>query len=682
MNDAQETNARVAAYLCARRRQLTRHWLRDVRKRIRLKPVSHEAVTGLIDQLPALFDELCAMLEQSGSPRASALRAANDARRHAQERWQQGFALDELYAELDVLQRCVQASVRKYFLSAPSRQHQPATHATIEAFFSDAIRTGITQFQSQADRRVNEAIGERDRALAGQHRSEERLRIATEAAGLGIFEWDPETDSAVWENERMYEITGQPPECGPLSARQFTGLLARPEDSARLDEALDAAFAGHHEMHATFEIRRLKTQERRHVEICARCLLDATGTRQVVAGTLADITDRVQAEDKLKQADRRKDVFLATLAHELRNPLAPILNAASFLRRRDISAPQLRWLQGVVERQAKHLASLIDDLLDLSRISAGKIRLRREVFDIRIAIERAIEINAPAAARHGHRLEVDGIAHGHPVFVRGNPTRLTQVLANLLDNATKYTADGGHIRLSLDETDKEVHVCVEDNGIGMEPHSIASMFELFEQAAEDSTKGKSGLGIGLSVARSLVTMHGGTIHATSEGRGQGSRFVITLPVCHAPARIAVPAPPAGNGSAARRLRVLIVDDNDDASSSLAAVLEHHDVHTASCGEQALAMADRLRPQVIILDLGLPDVSGYEVAERISGRKAGVNGNRRPVLVALTGYGLPDDVERSRQAGFDHHIVKPARPEEIAMLLEEIGRAVPQAAPEQ
>ncbi|WP_213302205.1 hybrid sensor histidine kinase/response regulator [Paraburkholderia sacchari] len=672
MNDAQETNTRVAAWLRARRRQLTRHWMREVRKQIRIKPVSHEAVIGLIDQLPELFEELCAMLEQNGSPRTTAMRAASDARLHAHERWQQGFALDELYAELDVLHRCVQAYVRKYFLSVPSRQHQPATHATIEAFFSDAIRTGIAQFQSQADRRVSEAIGERDRALAGQHRSEERLRIATEAAGLGIFEWDPETDGAVWENERMYEITGQPTKLGPLSAREFTRILARPEDAARLGEALDAASAGHHEVHATFEICRLTTGERRHVEICARCLPDATGARQVVAGTLADITDRVLVEEKLKEADRRKDVFLATLAHELRNPLAPILNAASFLRRREISARQLRWLQGVVERQAKHLATLIDDLLDLSRISAGKIRLRREVFDIRTAIERAIEINAPAAARHGHRLEINGIAHGSPIYVRGDPTRLTQVLSNLLDNATKYTADGGHIRLSLDATDREVRVSVEDNGIGMEPSTIASMFEMFEQAAEDSTKGKSGLGIGLSVARSLVTMHGGTIQASSEGRDKGSTFVIALPVCHAPARIAVQAQPAGNGPPAR-LRVLIVDDNDDASASLAAVLEDHDVHTASCGEEALEMADRLEPQVVILDLGLPDVSGYEVAERISGR-AGANGSLGPVLVALTGYGLPEDVERTRQVGFDHHIVKPARPEEIATLLEEIGKA--------
>jgi two-component system CheB/CheR fusion protein len=679
MSDDQDTNTRVAAYLSSHRRQLTRHWLRAVRKQIRIKPASHEAVTGLIDLLPELFDELCAMLEQSEPPRAAAIRAESDARRHARERWRQGFALDELYAELDALHRCVQAYVRKYFASAPSRQVQPGTHAAIEAFFSDAIRTGIAQFQSQADRRVNEAIGERDRALAAQQRSEERLRIAAEAAGLGIFEWDPEMDGAVWENDRMYEITGQPTELGPLSARKFMDILAKPEDSVRLREALDAASAGHREMHATFEILRIKTRARRHVEISARCLPDATGARQVVAGTLTDITDRVEVEEKLKEVDRRKDVFLATLAHELRNPLAPILNAASYLRRRNISALQLQWLQGVVERQGRHLANLIDDLLDLSRISAGKIRLRREVFDIRTAIERAIEMNAPAAARHGHRLEIDGMAHSRPIFVRGDPTRITQVLANLLDNATKYTADGGHIRLSLDETDREVRVSVEDNGIGMEPDTIPSMFEMFEQAAGNSTSGKSGLGIGLSVARSLVMMHGGTIRATSEGHNKGSRFVIALPVCRAPSRIVAEISPAGSGPSAR-LRVLIVDDNDDAAISMAAVLEDHDVHTASRGEEALEMAETLRPHVVILDLGLPDMSGYEVARQISGRKTGGE-NNLPVLVALTGYGLPEDVERTRLAGFDHHIVKPARPGEIEGLLEEIGRLAPDTGPE-
>ncbi|MCG5075135.1 hybrid sensor histidine kinase/response regulator [Paraburkholderia tagetis] len=673
MSDDQDLGIRVAAYLNARRGQLTRHWLRAVRKQIRVKPITREAVVGLIDQLPQIFEELCVMLRSDGPSHAAETRLEHDARQHAQERWRQGFALDELYVELELLHRCVQASVREYFVSAPPPEGQAGIHEAIEAFFGDATRTVIEQFQSQADRRVRDALGERDRALAAQRRSEERLRIATEAAGIGIFEWDPQTDGAVWENDRMFEITGQLAQAGPLGARQFSDLLVNPDDLAGLYEALDAASAGRREMHASFEMRKLRTREHRHVEISARFLPDSTGTRQVVVGTLADITDRVQVEEKLKEADRRKDVFLATLAHELRNPLAPILNAASFLRRRNISALQLRWLQGVVERQAKHLAALIDDLLDLSRISAGKIRLRKEVFDIRAAIERAIEINAPAAARHGHRLEIDGIAHSLPIFIRGDPTRLTQVLANLLDNATKYTADGGHIRLSLEETDGEVRVCVEDNGIGMEPHTIPAMFEMFEQATEDTTAGKSGLGIGLSVARSLVAMHGGTLDATSEGRGKGSQFVVTLPVCDKPATgTTAPSRPADDGPCAR-LRVLIVDDNYDAASSLAAVLDGHDVHTANRGKDALEMVDELRPHVVILDLDLPDISGYEVATRLSGRKGEDDANTLPVLIALTGYGLPDDIERTRQAGFDRHIVKPARPEEIAELLDELGK---------
>ncbi|WP_434666719.1 ATP-binding protein [Paraburkholderia sp. A3BS-1L] len=662
------SGARVADHLVRHRGQLTRRWLRAVSRYMRIRPVNREVAAGLINQLPSLFGELCTVLAGGPPTEIVARRALHDARAHASERWRQGFALDELYLELDLLQRCIQGCVREYFAAAPSREGQTAIHECIDEFFSDAIRGAIAQFQAQQDRRVNDALGDRDRALAAQQRSEDRLRMAAEAAGLGIFEWDPDADAAVWENERMFGITGQSPERGPLSAEDFMAMLDRPEDVAHLRELLDAGRTSSADVHVVAGIRKVASDGHCIVEIAGRFMDDATGQRRVLVGTMADVTRRVHAEDALREADRRKDTFLATLAHELRNPLAPILNAAHLLHRPDLPAPQLRWIQGVVERHAKHLTHLIDDLLDLSRISAGKIRLRKETFDVRIAIGRAIEMNAASAAGHGHRLEVTGM-QGAPLLVHGDPTRLTQVLSNLLDNAVKYTADGGHIRIGVQRMTHRVSIAVQDTGIGMDPALIPQMFEMFEQAPEASRGGKSGLGIGLSVAQSLMTMHGGTIEARSEGPGRGSRFTISLPLCDSPARRPHSSGPSGHEPAPAPRRVLIVDDNHDAAMSLALILDDHDVQIAGTATEAIRIAKDFRPEIVFLDLGLPDMSGLNVAAQLSKQTDA----HRPFLVALTGYGQPEDREQAREAGFDRHLVKPAPIEEILRLVEDCGQ---------
>ncbi|MEM5434611.1 hybrid sensor histidine kinase/response regulator [Paraburkholderia diazotrophica] len=653
--------ADVADYLARHRSQLTRHWLRAVGQRMHIRPVSRDATVRLINQLPQLFDELCALLRDAG-PTDIAVRAQHDARVHATERWRQGFALDELYLELHLLHQCVQTCARDYYTLAPSPDSQTATRDTIEQFFSDVIHGAIVQWHAQHDRRVSEAFAERDLALAAQARSDARLRIAAAAAGLGIFEWDPETDAAVWENDRMYEITGQPRERGALSAREFVELVVDPGDRESLRNALNAAITSSEDFHATFRIRTVQTGTPNVLEVSGRFLPDASGSRRVLVGTMADVTNRVSAEEALRQADRRKDVFLATLAHELRNPLAPILNAAHLLRQTDRSHDQLDWLQGLVERHATHLSHLIDDLLDLSRITAGKITLRMEVFSIWSAIDRAIEINAPAAAQHAHRLEVVD-SRTDPLFVRGDSTRVTQVLANLLDNAIKYTDEGGHIRLSAARDDPYVTIAVEDNGIGMDPAAIPSLFEIFEQAPTALESTRTGLGIGLSVARALIAMHGGAVSASSDGPGKGSRFVVRLPLCDAPTR-ASQSSDADRAATAASRRVLIVDDNHDAALSLAMILDQHEVRTANSGEVALAIAQKFNPDVVLLDLGLPDMSGYEVAKRLREFAA----PSRPVLIALTGYGQPEDRRRTREAGFDYHLVKPARPEDVVSLL--------------
>ncbi|CAD6562898.1 ATP-binding protein [Paraburkholderia sabiae] len=319
-------------------------------------------------------------------------------------------------------------------------------------------------------------------------------------------------------------------------------------------------------------------------------------------------------------------------------------------------------MQGLVERHATHLSRLIGDLLDLSRITAGKITLRMEVFSIWTAIDHAIEINAPAAAQHVHRLEVTN-PRSAALFVHGDPTRVTQVLANLLDNAVKYTDDGGHIRLGVARDDVHVTVTVEDNGIGMDAATIPSLFDIFEQAPATPRTTRTGLGIGLSVARALMTMHGGTVAAASDGPGKGSRFIMRLPLCDAPAHASTGSATGGTATA-RSYRVSIVDDNHDAALPLAMILDQHEVRTATSGEAALNIARDFQPDAILLDLGLPDMSGYEVALRL--RELVTSG--RPLLIALTGYGQPEDRARTREAGFDFHLVKPARPDEILNLL--------------
>jgi CheY-like chemotaxis protein/nitrogen-specific signal transduction histidine kinase len=656
----------VVDYLLGRRRLVTRRWLRAVRVQMEIVPAGREGTRQLVNQLPQLFDELCALL-RAGSGDTDA-RADRDARDHARERWRQGYRLDELFLELDLLQRCIQTCIRDFYSNRPSHSTQAAAHETVELFFGRVIHGAIRQLQRQQDRRLSDALAERDRAAAAHESSELRVRIAAAAAGLGIFEWNVREKTAVWENERMYAITGQPFENGPLTEQQFFGDLVHPEDVGRVREALDAAIRSAHPFHAVFRIRKVVTRAECTVEVSGTFLPDASGAAGVLVGTMADITSRVRAEEALKDADRQKDVFLATLAHELRNPLAPIRNAAHLLQQNGSSAERLSWIHGVLERQSAHLSRLIDDLLDLSRIATGKITLRVEVFDIRLSVDRAIEINAPAAAQRGHRIEViDKQSRG--LFIRGDLTRITQVIANLLDNAIKYTANGGHIRLHVKGDSSTVSVSVEDNGVGLESSAIPSLFEIFAQAPGANEGAKAGLGIGLSIARSLMTMHDGTILAESEGLGKGSRFTIRLPLCAAPGRVVEQAIPRDT-SADRALRIMIVDDNSDAALSLSMILDQHDVRVADTGQKALDIAREFRPQAVILDLGLPDMTGYEVARRLKENSAA----QCPFLIALTGYGQPDDRARTVEAGFDHHLVKPARPEEILELLQHIQSA--------
>ncbi len=388
---------------------------------------------------------------------------------------------------------------------------------------------------------------------------------------------------------------------------------------------------------------------------------------QDLAGRAAIALDNARLYSEVQEADRRKNEFLSMLAHELRNPLAPIRNAVHLLGFEDLTRPEFEEARDIIGRQVVQLVRLVDDLLDISRITSGKIRLQTEPVDVTDVVERALETSQPILDSRQHELTVT--LPPQPVLVQADPVRLAQVLTNLLNNSAKYTEEGGQVWLTVERDGDDVLFRVRDTGIGIPSDMLASIFELFTQAERSLDRSQGGLGVGLTLVRRLVEMHAGTVQAFSAGPYQGSEFVVRLPVLKAAPRPAVVAtngtPRPIAGAVARS--ILVVDDNMDAADSLALLLRMagHTVHVAHDGPEALTAANALRPGVVLLDIGLPGMDGYEVARRLCEQF----GPDRPMLVALTGYGQDEDIRLSQAAGFDHHLVKPADLDALATLLE-------------
>jgi signal transduction histidine kinase len=376
----------------------------------------------------------------------------------------------------------------------------------------------------------------------------------------------------------------------------------------------------------------------------------------------SDVTEQVRSVHALKDADRKKDEFLATLAHELRNPLAPIRQAAVLARSPGIEPARRTWALDVIERQAGHMALLLDDLLDVSRISRGRLELRLEPVELRSVIDAAVETARPSLDRKRHRLSV--ALPGAAVHLLADPLRLAQVLSNLLSNASKYTDAGGNIELSASCEEQQVVIRVRDDGIGLSPQAQGQIFEMFSQVSSAIDRAEGGLGIGLALSRGLVGLHHGRIEVHSAGPGMGSEFIVTLPL-QAVEEPAAPAP-AGRPASSHGRSVLIADDNTDALETMVALLEMegHTVHSAADGHQALALAQQHRPEVAILDIGMPGLNGNEVAARIRASDWG----RAMTLIALTGWGQAEDRARSGAAGFDHHLTKPVDFDRLNALL--------------
>ena len=387
-------------------------------------------------------------------------------------------------------------------------------------------------------------------------------------------------------------------------------------------------------------------------------LFNEKGEVRGCVGAFNDVTEQRRLErelqrrlEELKQSDRRKDEFLATLAHELRNPLAPIRNASMLLGLQDGSAQSIDWVRRVIDRQTDHLARLIDDLLDVSRITRDKMTLRLERVELSRVIDNAVESVRSQMDAQRHRLSVD-VPPG--LWLQGDQVRLTQIFANLLNNAVKYTSAGGAIDVKAIVDAAWVSVAVRDNGVGIPADQLNHLFEMFYQVDRTIERAHAGLGIGLTLVERLVRMHGGQVTARSEGIGRGSEFVVRLPLADRPARPEAPALSAGR--AVRGLRILVADDSVDSALTLTALLSAagHDVQAVHDGFAALQRAADFRPHVLVLDIGMPGLNGYDTCRRIRAEPWG----RNAVIIAVTGWGADEDRRRSREAGFDAHLVKP------------------------
>jgi PAS domain S-box-containing protein len=498
-------------------------------------------------------------------------------------------------------------------------------------------------------------ITEHKRAIDAQR----RLAAIVESSHDAIMSLDLDGVITSWNAgaERLYgysaeEIVGQ-----------AIAIVIPPDHTDDFPEIIERLRRGEAIDH--FETVRLaKDGGRVAVSLTVSPVLDATGKVVGASKIARDITERIRYEQALKDADRRKDEFLATLAHELRNPLAPLRNGLEVMKLARGNTQLVEQSRAMMERQLGQMVRLVDDLLDVSRISRGKITLHRQRVELAAVVQQAVETSRPLIDASEHELAIS--VPREPIYVNADVTRLAQVFANLLNNAAKYTERGGRISLSIERQGSDAVVSVQDNGVGIPPPMLPNLFEMFTQVDRSLERSQGGLGIGLSIVKRLTEMHGGTVEAHSAGYGQGSEFVVRLPVVLSLAVERRNDGAAMNSAAVARRRVLVVDDNRDAAASLAMMLKllGNETQTAHDGLEALEVAAALRPDVIFLDIGMPRLNGYETARRIREEPWG----QSPLLIALTGWGQEDDRRRSREAGFDAHLTKPIDPQALEKLL--------------
>jgi len=492
------------------------------------------------------------------------------------------------------------------------------------------------------------------------YEANQRLQVALEAGQLGTWNWDAATDQLTL-GQRAARAVGLPADVA------FTRAQVRervpPEDAERASKAMDRALAERTDYRAEY---RVNLPDGRQIWVAAsgRGTYADDGTVLGMTGVMQDITEKKREEEALREADARKDEFLATLAHELRNPLAPLRSSLEILRKEGISQEAREAARLVMLRQVNQMVALIDDLIDISRISTGRIDLHMAPVTLSEVVEGALEISRPLIDARGHAFSLE--LPESPIHLGADKTRIAQILSNLLNNAAKYSGQNGRISLSAELEGGSVVVTVRDSGIGIAPEMLSRVFEMFVQVDNRLERAEGGLGVGLTLARRLAELHGGTLEAHSGGLGRGSEFMLRLKTIPASRDGALPAPHGASALQPGRRRILVVDDNVDHAESLAILLrlEGHEVHTAYDGLRGLDAFSAARPDIVLLDIGMPGLNGYETARRIRERDdAG-----RTKLVAISGWGQLRDRKLSESAGFDHHLVKPVEPAELQRLM--------------
>jgi PAS domain S-box-containing protein len=502
-------------------------------------------------------------------------------------------------------------------------------------------------------------VSDQKRAEASLRESEQRFRLVADAAPVLI--WLAGTDRlCYWFNQPWLAFTGRSMD---LELGNGWAEGVHPDDFDRCLQTYVAAFDARASFSMEYRLRRHDGE--------FRWLIDngvprysSGGEFEGYIGSCLDVTDYKNAEAGLRDADRRKDEFLATLAHELRNPLAPIRNGLQLMKLAGGQAATVEQARSMMERQLTQMVRLVDDLMDVSRITRGKLELRKERVPLAAILSSAVETSRPLIEQMGHALTVT--LPKQPLIVDADMTRLAQVFLNLLNNAAKYADQGGHIQLNVERQGSDVVVTVKDTGIGIAVDQLPRIFEMFTQVDQSLEKSQGGLGIGLTLVKRLVEMHGGRVEAKSEGPGKGSEFVVRLPVVFEASKPQESGSEEQSAAPKSSLRILIVDDNRDGADSLAMLLRTigNDTRTAYDGQEGVDLAGQFRPEVLLLDIGLPKLSGYEACRRIREQSWG----KGIVLIAVTGWGQENDRRRSHEAGFDHHMVKPVDPQGLMHLL--------------
>jgi PAS domain S-box-containing protein len=509
-------------------------------------------------------------------------------------------------------------------------------------------------------------LGRRAETLEGANRalrqSDDRYQLAVQGSSAGLWDWDMAAGTTFY-SPRFKALLG-------YSNEEFPDLPSALDSVMHDDDrpAVRAALRQHLRADTAYQVEcrlRLKSGEWRWFLLAGLAQKNADGRAFRMAGSVIDVTERKQAEQVLHDANRAKDEFLATLAHELRNPLAPIRTGLEILKRDGGNGPASQRARATMERQLMHMVRLIDDLLDISRINSGKIRIETARISLQSAIETAVEISRPAIEARGHRLVMD--MPERDIELMADSTRLAQALGNLLNNAAKYTPSGGQLRLRARQEDATAVLEISDNGVGIPADMLHKVFLLFTQVGRTLDHSQGGLGIGLYLVRSLIELHGGSVSASSPGPGQGSTFTVRIPCLPQVAATVASASDAGGAAQeAPTLKILIVDDNIDAAETMASVLDlmGHRTQAVYVGEAVLDAAAGFNPDIVLLDIGLPGISGYEVAKQLRADAR----FQRTVLVAVTGWGSEADRERSRAAGFDEHLTKPVDLVDLEALL--------------